>query len=217
MAKSGLAVELTPAGKKEDEVMHDQTQWTRDNVGEKAQKSWHMNIFEDGKLRNGNLGSGEEEFPKLSLTAAYTPVEMAPRKDIHSKVDGQTLEDEQKTEEQPPNQEHTPSKFKMEHIVGDDQSRNRCTRQVDHSLIDCEHQARCLLDDSGSEGEPTCEDNHVRNDHDVSSHAIGIRDVSQYHQGDTEHTEVEQETSKIISEHQMDHPIDSGPNVSERM
>ena len=36
--------------------------------------------------------------------------------------------------------------------------------------------------------EPTCENDHVRNDHDAECHAIGIHDVSQYHKGETKPT-----------------------------
>ena len=45
-------------------------------------------------------------------------------------------------------------------------------------------QSKSNVSERMSGEEPTCEDDHVKNDHDIEWHAIGIHDVSQYHKGE---------------------------------
>ena len=78
--------------------------------------------------------------------------------------------------------------------------------------IEMRPQQRLTLDDDSLRKRlPTCEDDHMRNDHDASSPAIRIYDVCQYHQGEIEQVGVEQE--------QVHHSIvwQREPSVSERM
>ena len=98
-------------------------------------------------------------------------MESAPKGGMNSKTDGHTREKGQTVDQQIPKHKHMLSKTKVENIGRDDG--------------ECEQ-----LDDSGSEGDPTCEDNHVRNDHDALCHEIGIHEVRQYHRGETEQAEV---------------------------
>ena len=66
-------------------------------------------------------------------------------------------------------------------------------------------------DDSLIKEKPMCEDNHMRNDFNFSSHAIRIHDVCQYHKGEIDQVGVEQ--GKV----QHNVVWQSNSDVSERM
>ena len=61
--------------------------------------------------------------------------------------------------------------------------------------------------------EPTCDDNHVRNDCDAQCHKIGIHELDQYHRGKTEPTAADQgEASKKLL-HRKDNYPSTAPRV----